>query len=192
MHSLAIIGLCVGSAVLYGVLHDQITARICVEYFTIGHPRLFGTEDPTLLGVAWGIVATWWAGALLGVPMALAARVGGRPKRDAGSLVRPILCLLAVMGLCAFLAGAVGGFLGSRGTVVLTGSIASAVPLDRHVPFLIDLWAHSASYAVGFIGGCILIASVWRSRGSPASAPTGRDSTAQGAGTDRSVGPLGL
>jgi hypothetical protein len=54
MHSLAIIGLCILSAVAYGIVHDQISARICVEYFTIGHPPIFDTDDSTLLGIGWG------------------------------------------------------------------------------------------------------------------------------------------
>lgn len=52
MQSLKIIAMCVLLCVLYGVLHDQITARICVEYFTIGHPPISPTSDPTLLGLA--------------------------------------------------------------------------------------------------------------------------------------------
>ena len=44
------------------------------------------------------------------------------------------------------------------------GRLRVAVPPERHVAFLIDLWAHSASYAVGFVGGVILIVLVWRSR----------------------------
>jgi len=161
-----IVGLCVVSAVIYGVLFDQITARICVEYFTIGHPPVFGTVDPTTLGIGWGIIATWWAGLLLGVPLAFAAQAGNRPKRDAASLVVPIVFLLAVMGLCALIAGVVGWLLSSRETVFLVGWLARAVPRDRHVPFLADAWAHTTSYAVGFAGGCILILRVWRSRGS--------------------------
>ena len=31
--------------------------------------------------------------------------------------------------------------------------------------FLADLWAHSASYLVGFVGGIVLLVRVWRSRG---------------------------
>jgi hypothetical protein len=165
MRSLAIIGLCVGSAVIYGILHDQITARICVEYFTIGHTPVFDTADPTLLGIGWGIIATWCAGLLLGIPMAVAARAGKRPKREASSLVAPIAFLLTAMGLCAIVAGFVGWLLSSRGTVFLTGNLASEVPQDKHIPFITDAWAHSASYVVGFVGGLILIASVWRSRG---------------------------
>lgn len=64
----------------YGVLHDLVTAHVCVEYFTVGHPQLFEfeTDSPTLLALGWGVVATWWVGAGLGVPLALVARVGSR------------------------------------------------------------------------------------------------------------------
>ena len=41
MKSVEIILLCVVSAVIYGVCHDQVTARVCVEYFTVGHPPIF-------------------------------------------------------------------------------------------------------------------------------------------------------
>jgi len=33
MQSIKIILTCVVAAILYGIVHDQITARICVEYF---------------------------------------------------------------------------------------------------------------------------------------------------------------
>ena len=72
MTALRIIGLCVLAAVLYGVAHDQVTARVCVEYFTIGHPRILATESPTVLGLAWGVIATWWVGLVLGAPLAFA------------------------------------------------------------------------------------------------------------------------
>lgn len=68
---LRIILLCVAVAVVYDVLHDQVTARLCVEYFTIAHPPLFDTDDPTLLGLAWGALATWWVGLALGVALVL-------------------------------------------------------------------------------------------------------------------------
>src|SRR3954447_26751249 len=115
MRALAIIALCIGSAVAYGILHDQITARVCVEYFTIGHPPVYPTDSPTWLGLGWGIIATWWVGLLLGVPLAIAARVGRRPKRSVGSLVRPIFRLLACMAVAAFGAGLTGFFLGRTG-----------------------------------------------------------------------------
>src|SRR5436190_782619 len=66
MQFLGIIAMCTGAAIVYGVVHDQVTARVCVEYFTIGHPPVFGTDDPTLLGLGWGVIATWWVGAVGG------------------------------------------------------------------------------------------------------------------------------
>lgn len=156
---------CILSAVIYGILHDQVTARVCVEYFTIGHPPIFGTESPTLLGIGWGIVATWWVGLLLGVPLAFAARAGLRPKRDVRSLLKPIGVLLLIMGASAAVLGVIGFILGDAGVVHLLEPLASRVPRDRHPRFLADLWAHSTSYLVGFVGGLMVVVEVWRSRG---------------------------
>ena len=164
MQFLLIFILCVVSAVLYGIVHDQITARICVEYFTIGHPPVFHTESPTLLGLGWGVIATWWVGALLGIPVAIAARVGSRPKRSAASLIRPTCALLAVMAIIAAVAGVVGYVLAKNGVVVLLEPLVSMVPPEKHVAFLADLWAHSASYLVGFIGGIVLVVLTSKSR----------------------------
>lgn len=164
MNAVKIILLCVVAAVLYGIAHDLITAHVCVEYFTIGHPRIFDTESPTLLALGWGVVATWWVGALLGLAMAIAATRGPRPVRSAGSLVKPIAKLLAWMGGVALIAGMVGYALARTGVVILVEPLASSVPTDRHVAFLANLWGHTASYGVAFVGGAVLIRRIWRSR----------------------------
>src|SRR3954447_21182280 len=93
MQSALIVLLSIASAVAYGILHDQVTARLCVEYFTIGHPPVFPTESPTLLALGWGTIATWWCGLILGVPLALIARAGSRPKLTAGDFLMPIAVL---------------------------------------------------------------------------------------------------
>ena len=162
---LGILGLCVGSAIAYGIVHDQVTARVCVEYFTVAHPPRFDTDDPTLLGLGWGIIATWWVGLILSVPLILAARFGTRPKRSAKSLGRPIVVLLGIMAVCALAAGLTGYQLASAGTIQLSGPLAEMIPRERHARLLADLWAHSASYAVGLLGGLIVVAWVWFSRG---------------------------
>ena len=164
MHFLAIVVLCVLAAVTYGILHDQVTARICVEYFTIGHVPIFGTDDPTRLGLGWGVLATWWVGVMLGVPLAMVARIGKRPKRTAGSLIKPLVVLMAVSAVCAVVAGVTGAWLGSAGTVVLPSPLFDEVPKPQHVAFIADLFAHNASYLAGFVGGGIVIAWVWVGR----------------------------
>lgn len=164
MQSLKIIVLCIFSAIIYGIAHDQITARICVEYFTIGHPPIFNTTSPTLLGLGWGIIATWWVGLLLGIPLALIAQVGEMPKLSAANLMRPIIILILCSALAALLAGIVGFLLARAGVVWLLEPMASKVPVNRHVAFLTDLWAHSASYLTGFLGGLGLLYWTWRQR----------------------------
>ncbi len=159
MQLILIFLLSIFAAIGYGILHDQITARICVEYFTIFHAPVFHTDDPTLLGIGWGIIATWWVGAILGIPLALAARVGKLPKRSALSMVRPILILLACMAICA----AGNGFLEYRAflhhNIQPDPWITAQIPPEKQAAFYADWSAHAASYFVGFAGGIILI--VW-------------------------------
>jgi hypothetical protein len=164
MHSLAIIGLCILMSVVYGIALDQVTARVCLEYFTIGHPPVFDTDSPTLLGIGWGILATWWVGLILGTGLALAARLGRRPKRAVLSLVVPIALLMAFTACAAVAAGVTGYCLASLDIVKLTGPLASDVPRHRHVVFLADLCAHTASYLVGAAGGLFVIVHTWRAR----------------------------
>src|SRR4051794_17708525 len=133
MQPIRIILLCIGAAIIYGVVHDLITAQICVEYFTIGHPPVFETDSPALLALGWGVIATWWVGLLIGVPLALVARVGARPKRSVGSLVRPVAVLLGVMALGAVVAGVVGWLLARRGAIGLLEPLSSSVPAEKHV-----------------------------------------------------------
>ena len=182
MQFLLIVALSIFAAVTYGVLHDQVTVRVCIEYFTIGHPPVFETRSPTLLALGWGVIATWWVGLILGIPLAQAARVGRAPKRDARSLVRPLCILLAVMAAAALVAGLIGYVLARSGTVFLVGPLAGRVPRERHVPFIADLWAHTASYIVGFVGGIVLIVRTWRSRQRQLRAPEAATQRAPGTG----------
>lgn len=164
MKSLSIVGLSILACVIYGIIHDQVTARLCVEYFTIFHAPIFGTDDPTVLGIGWGILATWWVGLFLGVPLAIVSRAGKLPKRSAGNLIRPMVVLMIVAGCIATAAGLVGLVAASNGWIWMVEPWASRIPSGSHVLFLVDLCAHNASYAVGFVGGLVMMALVWRSR----------------------------
>ena len=162
MACLKIIGFCTLAAIVYGILHDQITARICVEYFTIGHEPIFGTDDPTILALGWGFIATWWMGFGLGLPAAIACRAGrSRPKLPPRRIIKPVFRLLVVMALLVAFSGFCGYLLASAGVIRLIGPLAQAVPADRHIAFLTDLWAHNASYASGFFGGLYLVGRFW-------------------------------
>jgi len=160
MQGIAIVFLCVVMAVIYGIIHDQITARICVEYFTVAHPPIFGTDDPTLLGLGWGVVATWWVGVLLGLPLAAISRLGPWPKRSVQSLIKLLTILMVTSGVVAFIGGTVGGSMARGGSLTLSGWLTDAIPHEKHVAFITDACAHTASYAAGFLGGGIIIVLV--------------------------------
>jgi hypothetical protein len=159
---------CILAAICYGEVHDQITAHLCVEYFSIGHPPVFHTTSPFWLAVGWGVIATWWMGAILGFPMMLAARFGRSRRALALSEVRPLVGrLLLVMGACALLSGVVGYCVASSWTPLMYRDIGLGyVPEACRVRFMADAFAHLASYGVGFFGGIVACVLAWRRRAS--------------------------
>ncbi len=156
MESIKIVCTCILAAVVYGILHDQVTARICVEFFTVFHPPVFATTSPTLLGIGWGIIATWWAGAIIGLMLVIAARFGSRPCLVARDLIPSIAILMCTMAICAVVFGIVGYL-----WAPLPPYLAEAVPVPMQRRLLADWWAHGASYGSGFVGGMVLCAVTW-------------------------------
>jgi hypothetical protein len=167
MKFVSIVLLTVVAGVVYGVLHDQVTARVCVEYFTIGHPPLIPSTSPTLLALAWGIVATWWVALPMGIALASCARFGDRPPVTARELVKPIASLLVSMAAVALTAGVIGYALTARHLIVANEWVLLKIPHAKQAAFVGDWWAHSASYLGGFLGSIVLCAYVWRSRTGP-------------------------
>jgi hypothetical protein len=168
MNQAKIVLLCVAGAIIYGVLHDQVTARLCIEYFTVAHPPLFPTvTSPTLIALCWGVTATLGIGLVLGVLLALAAQSGSEPPLPASQLLAPIARLLATMAVAAFGADVSGFFLAERGVISIPADFAEAIPLARHHQFMAVWFAHGASYFVGLVGGASIVFRVWRARGRP-------------------------
>jgi hypothetical protein len=140
MESPKIVFTCIVAAILYGIVHDQFTARICIEYFTIFHPPVFATRSPTLPAFAWGIIATWWVGAFLGLLLVFAARAGSRPKLAVAALLRPIGKLRLVMAVCAAISGLTGFLLARRGLVVPPEVVLNSRPPSAGARFMADWW----------------------------------------------------
>ncbi|MBI5361951.1 MAG: hypothetical protein HZA53_02150 [Planctomycetes bacterium] len=166
MASLRIVLASVLLACVYGVLHDQVTARLCLEYFTLFHPRLGVPETPTMLGLAWGILATWWVGLGLGVALACAARAGSWPKLVLRDLRAPLAVFVAALFVLAMMALMAGWAAGVSDRFRPPERMAEALPYERWKHFIAAWWAHSASYFFGFLGGLALCAHVvllrWR------------------------------
>lgn len=155
------VALCVAAAVLYGEVHDQITAHLCVEYFTVAHPRVIASEDPAALALVWGVLATWWVGAGLGVALACACWAGRRRPLPLRRIVKPMLVLLAAMTLCAAAAGLAGWVLSAFWHMPPPGGWGPRIPTSQHAVFSAATFAHSASYLTGFAGGLALVTYAW-------------------------------
>ena len=145
------------AAMIYGILHDQVTAHVCVEYFTVAHPPVFPTESPFWLAVGWGIIATWWVGLPLGLGLALAARVGQKAPLSLRELRPRIIALMAFSGACALAAGLAGLVVSGINPAAAIGIWTEVISIEKWNSFGFDLWAHSASYFTGFVGGVVLI-----------------------------------
>ena len=172
------------AAILYGILHDLITAHLCVEYFTIAHPRVFPTESPLLLAIGWGVIATWWVGLGLGIALALAARAGSAPRLSLADLRPSIVKLLVTVTLVASSSGAIGAVLLEWRVMAIPHPWAAAIPPERHVAFAAVASAHFASYIAAALGGLFLIIRTARRRRSQC---LGQASGARGVKRDHQV-----
>lgn len=166
LEALKIVAFSIFCAVIYGILHDQVTAHVAVEYFTIAHPPVFPTIEPFWLAIGWGIIATWWVGLILGTLLAFCARLGSWPRMELKSLKRPISVLMIVSGSLAMLAGLSGWALTQLSGSWTIGFWASEIEPERHARFAFAAWAHSISYIAGGIGGIVIAARSlrWRKR----------------------------
>jgi len=53
MEYIKIVLLAIAAAISYGILHDQITVRVCIEYFTIGSQWGGGSSPRGGLDCSW-------------------------------------------------------------------------------------------------------------------------------------------
>jgi hypothetical protein len=156
----------------YAMLQDQISARLCPEYFTVLHPPIPGLTDPTLLGISWGFLGGWWGGIVIGYVAGLVATLGPSPPLEPRELVRPLTVLVfgvaVVTGLTGFTVWHHANLLG----VSLDAGLTGLVPVERHRAVLIVACYHLSAYASATIGGVVLCVWVWaercrRSKGEP-------------------------
>lgn len=144
---------CVGIAVLYGLLHDQIALRVSTEYFTIGHFPIAGLTSPTLLAVLWGFLGTWWLGAGLGLCIVLAAYGGEKPVFHlGGKALKNAVWYLFGLEVLSWLLACLGYWLAQRGFFPLQGEYANLVPVSCQSLFMEDWWANGVAY-LGVLAG---------------------------------------
>ena len=160
-----LLGLC--GAVVYGVLHDQITARLCLEYFSLAHPPIFPVHSLTALALCWGVASTFMVGLAFGCLLAVISQSPGLPPTPFPRLCRGALALLGTMAASATLAGLVGYALTRARIIAPPLELAGILPADRHARFMAVWFVHIGSYVAGFAGGAAWLGRLWRERGRP-------------------------
>lgn len=151
-------------AISYGIIHDMITAHLCVEYFTIGHPKIIESESPVLLALIWGIIATWWVGLPMGLLIAGFSQLGKKPKLEYREVMKLIIRLILMMFGIALFAGVVGYFLTELNVIHLVSRLAEQMDSTNHSKFLATGWAHTSSYLSGIIGTFIVCRIIYKRR----------------------------
>jgi hypothetical protein len=148
----------------YAMLQDQISVRMCPEYFTVAHPRIEGLTDPTLLGLAWGFLGAWWGGALIGAVAGFCSRLGHWPKLNPHQLLRPVACLLLFQAAVTAAAGWVATFEVAVPGFMIVESLTSHIPEERHNACFIVSRMHQGTYLSAIAGGVILCGWILRRR----------------------------
>jgi len=154
--TLRIVAVFTAAAVLYGLLHDQVTARVCLEYFTVAHRPIARSSSATVLGAVWALVAAAPAGIFAGTLVSLAARDGLGPKLEWRRFVRPLLRLAAMTAGAAMLAGLAGYVLTARGAVRMIADYAHVITPPRQPRFMAVVYAHIASFTAGITGTLVI------------------------------------
>lgn len=171
MQKTKVVLLSLSAAIAYGIIHDQITARLCIEYFSLAHPPIFPVSSPTLLALCWGVAATCGVGLVLGILLAQASQSPGLPPMPVSALIIPILVLLATTAFAATVAGYMGFVLSQRSVISLSELLPYAwidsLSRRQQDRFLAVWFAHAASYLFGVLGAGLLVLRIWNRRQRP-------------------------
>ena len=149
-------------AIAYGVIHDQITVRICPEYLTEWHPPIIASTDPNTVALAWGVVATWWFGLILGAGLAFFTTVGSWPVAPWKWVVRSVTGIFGTAAFSATVAGLIVSLGGFQANQEFFGPIFPPEDTVKWKAILVVATIHTTSYiaaavSAGIAGVAVLL-----------------------------------
>jgi len=155
----------VGAAmfVLFAVGMDQVSARLCPEYFTVLHNPIPGLSDPTLTGVVWGFLGSFPGGFLIGFTLAVAGELGAWPRQQTSRARWLLLLVVASTAAGATITG-FSAWLNLRAFGIVLLVDAPIPPDSQRWAYIVGTY-HMAAYAVA--AGTTLAAvgsTVWHRR----------------------------
>jgi hypothetical protein len=177
-HAAAITAGSVGAAVLYGILNDQVTIRVCKEYFTHGFHKLMLDDYPdnflkrhflqsnsaTKLAIGWGIFGTYDLGKYLATGMLAATRIplGSIPRLSIKDLILPTTIAFSGVGLACLAKGLYGYRKAAKMTEEELNNAINCPDLKNSSPatkrkFIANAYAHDAAFSAGACAGAAMI-----------------------------------
>lgn len=159
-----VVGLSIALAVGYGLIQDQITIRICPEYFTVWHPNPLQIDNITLLALYWGVAATWWVGLILGVIIGAIASEGGMPRATFCEVRKRLVRLMLAAAVCTITAGIVAEVTGFTVSPRIAGPAILRLNAAELHAFSVDWAAHNMAYLSAFMGAVVVAFLTWLSR----------------------------
>jgi hypothetical protein len=158
---------------------DQVSARLCPEYFTVFNPRIPGLTNPTGLGIAWGFLATWWLGLFCGYAAGLVATATRkpapgrvpRPVLSPRDIIRPLGLLLVMVALAVALTGATVWIHCESLGVSIDPEFGRVLPPERHRALLVVSCYHFVGYVAAIGGSLALLVWIRRERARRATFP---------------------
>ncbi len=136
-------------AIIYGIAHDMVTAHISLPYFTKGHYDILQSDKAWHYALYWGVVSTWWMGAILGLIYGSICAVKDRHVTIKQYFKRYAL-IITINFMIAMIALVVGWLIYPNFYPLIE------LPLEQQRAFTAAIWAHSASYLFGVILTLIL------------------------------------
>ncbi|OWK46547.1 hypothetical protein [Fimbriiglobus ruber] len=144
---------------VYGGAQDQISARLCPEYFTVLHNPIPGLTDPTLLALAWGFLGAMGGGVAVGYAAALAATLGPRPQLTFRELIKPILFLIATVGTASAVTGGSVYISAEQFDIRVDPFLDRYIPVERQRGAFVVACYHLVAYVTAIIGSVVMC--VW-------------------------------
>lgn len=150
----------------YGMLQDQISARLCPEYFTVFHnPLPGGVSDPTLVGIGWGFLGSWWGGLALGYAAGLTATLGKNPPLGPRELLKPVGVLLLGVAAATAACGVSVWMYADAFEIRLHPLFDAKLPPERHRGLFTVSCYHLVAYASAIVGSVLLCGWIaWQRR----------------------------
>lgn len=139
-----------------GIALDLVTANLAVEYFSVHHPHVVDSENPWVLALVWGVIASWWFGTIGGAVLGWINHRRPEP-------LEPKRILKWVAVACGVL------WVLMIGVVIVVYSIAGLIPeAERGETFEHDrrlvavAVAHQTEYVLGALAVVVVGVMTWR------------------------------